>query len=887
MVNFSRVENNNENNFHLEFVNSSQHLEDHGDYGVGMGFIDNGLMGASTGQSPFIISTHTSARGAAFSNAMDTSNVAISIAMNGSKNIGLNSLPKSDVPLFLSAPLPISTGYTYTTLHSLEMSENVVATSGDGSVVAFSNQTDPLVVLNSSNAWYPVPIGDGGPTPIAISANGTRLLYSDTFTGFALTIDYNLGSWDTATLKNVDEISAPIDLALSSDGNWACLLGSYGAFFYNYHNGSWNFSTSLSIIEPYSVSFTTGALQVAIGTGMGVQIYDHFTLDSTWASNSFSITTYLQTTATISGDGTLIATGIDEVGSNVYRFNGTSWNSELFVETPFNKSTLSVDGTTFAVGTGDFARVFKYTSGTWSNIFTPDIGTNKLKKFSLSSTGSVLAIADNTSHIYAISDSQTAGNAFQINDTFAVSSNGQLVISTPQVLASYSLLNSLGKSLYRVTSSSDGSVFAFCSGVGGATVVNSSNNWGQVSIGEDVNFVSLSDSGTRLIYYDGGSSATVSIDYSGGVWDTGTILSVNTEIRPASIALSSDGQWAGIVDGLSSTISFFNYYVDTWIGAGSITIISAHSISFTAGANQVAIGNDGGVAIYDHVGESWISTSSIISSKCTAVISSDGKVIETNYDLGGTNVYRFNGTSWINELVIDTPFDYASLSRDGSVVVSSDKSSTVNIYKYTNGTWTNIFVPGIGVNNAFGFALSASGTVLAVPDTTSSIYSVVYPTRQTGNAIKVDNTFTVSRDGFIFSANSLMTTNVFASNISASGSFGSSGQVLSQTGTGIAWASPSALVIAVTPVTSGTYQILASDYYIGCDGSGITIVLPLGSTISTGKQYIIKDESGNALLNNVTISGNGSLIDGNSTIKLYTNYMSLTLLWTGSRWSII
>jgi hypothetical protein len=141
--------------------------------------------------------------------------------------------------------------------------------------------------------------------------------------------------------------------------------------------------------------------------------------------------------------------------------------------------------------------------------------------------------------------------------------------------------------------------------------------------------------------------------------------------------------------------------------------------------------------------------------------------------------------------------------------------------------------------------------------------------------------------GTVNASNSLVTTNVFASNISASGSFGTSGQVLSQTGTGLGWINIPGTV-TVHPVTSGSYSVLISDYYIGCNGTGITIVLPLGSTIFTGKQYVIKDESGNALINNVTINATSpNLIDGNSTVKLYTNYMSLTLLWTGSRWSIV
>jgi hypothetical protein len=88
--------------------------------------------------------------------------------------------------------------------------------------------------------------------------------------------------------------------------------------------------------------------------------------------------------------------------------------------------------------------------------------------------------------------------------------------------------------------------------------------------------------------------------------------------------------------------------------------------------------------------------------------------------------------------------------------------------------------------------------------------------------------------------------------------------------------------------TSSNYSVKSTDFYIGCNGTGITITLPLGSTVNPGQSFVVKDESGLALVNNVTInptSPNG--IDGNSSVKLYTNYMSLTFLWTGARWSIV
>lgn len=72
--------------------------------------------------------------------------------------------------------------------------------------------------------------------------------------------------------------------------------------------------------------------------------------------------------------------------------------------------------------------------------------------------------------------------------------------------------------------------------------------------------------------------------------------------------------------------------------------------------------------------------------------------------------------------------------------------------------------------------------------------------------------------------------------------------------------------------------------------NGGTVTLPLGSSVPVGKTYIIKDESGQAAkpAYNITVQASGpNTIDGNSSLTLVVNYVSVTLLWTGSRWSIV
>ena len=98
----------------------------------------------------------------------------------------------------------------------------------------------------------------------------------------------------------------------------------------------------------------------------------------------------------------------------------------------------------------------------------------------------------------------------------------------------------------------------------------------------------------------------------------------------------------------------------------------------------------------------------------------------------------------------------------------------------------------------------------------------------------------------------------------------------------------------VNPIQTGVssnYAAQPYDYYIGVNGTGVTVTLPLGSSVVQGKTYVIKDESG--LVNGntayrVTVAATSpNTIDGSSSVTLTQSYTALTFFWTGSFWSII
>jgi hypothetical protein len=99
-------------------------------------------------------------------------------------------------------------------------------------------------------------------------------------------------------------------------------------------------------------------------------------------------------------------------------------------------------------------------------------------------------------------------------------------------------------------------------------------------------------------------------------------------------------------------------------------------------------------------------------------------------------------------------------------------------------------------------------------------------------------------------------------------------------------------VYSANHVLSGrttSYSASVLDYYIGMS-NGQGVILPLGSTVTTGKQYIIKDESGLAgtfVGYRVTVTASPpDLIDGQNSLILAINYGAVNVIWTGSFWSI-
>lgn len=99
--------------------------------------------------------------------------------------------------------------------------------------------------------------------------------------------------------------------------------------------------------------------------------------------------------------------------------------------------------------------------------------------------------------------------------------------------------------------------------------------------------------------------------------------------------------------------------------------------------------------------------------------------------------------------------------------------------------------------------------------------------------------------------------------------------------------SNSNIITAPTAVTTATYTMLASDQFLVCNRAGtigITLVSAVG--LGLGRRIIVKDNSGAASTNNITITSSGANIDGAATYVISTNYGSITLIYNGTQWNV-
>lgn len=87
--------------------------------------------------------------------------------------------------------------------------------------------------------------------------------------------------------------------------------------------------------------------------------------------------------------------------------------------------------------------------------------------------------------------------------------------------------------------------------------------------------------------------------------------------------------------------------------------------------------------------------------------------------------------------------------------------------------------------------------------------------------------------------------------------------------------------------TATDYSVQLTDYYVGVTNTSAPRTITLPNNATAGQTFVIKDESGGATTNNITIvvSG-GANIDGSSSKILNSNYQAVNLIFTGTQYFV-
>lgn len=93
---------------------------------------------------------------------------------------------------------------------------------------------------------------------------------------------------------------------------------------------------------------------------------------------------------------------------------------------------------------------------------------------------------------------------------------------------------------------------------------------------------------------------------------------------------------------------------------------------------------------------------------------------------------------------------------------------------------------------------------------------------------------------------------------------------------------------AYTLVNTTPYIVLPADQYLGVDSSGGIITVQFPNAPATGKIYVVKDKTGSATTNNITVTTVGGVvtIDGATTYVMNTNYQAIELIFNGTSYEV-
>jgi hypothetical protein len=256
------------------------------------------------------------------------------------------------------------------------------------------------------------------------------------------------------------------------------------------------------------------------------------------------------------------------------------------------------------------------------------------------------------------------------------------------------------------------------------------------------------------------------------------------------------------------------------------------------------------------------------------------KVIKCYGDLGTTGIAYFTHTS-----AGGLSFYYTNLENSGgSTTASTSTTGSLNIrYSFMAAPITTSGTSSIGLRFSYFDCDAINTTAMTVGGSgaSSSINSKFEAGSATALSIGTGASLNIS-EAQIRSSNTNAVSGVGTIQFNSMAMTGSSSLINTTT----QQLFPFIPGAQQTVSPAGNYTILVSDMIIAANSSSShTITLP--ATPSNGEVHVIKDITGTAGTNNITISGNGNNIDGSSSKLIATNYGNMRVTFIGTAWFTI
>ena len=101
-------------------------------------------------------------------------------------------------------------------------------------------------------------------------------------------------------------------------------------------------------------------------------------------------------------------------------------------------------------------------------------------------------------------------------------------------------------------------------------------------------------------------------------------------------------------------------------------------------------------------------------------------------------------------------------------------------------------------------------------------------------------------------------------------------------------ANSGASTINYTAVSTTPYVVISTDDFLGVNTSVVAITVELPNAPTTGRLFTIKDSTGNAFVNNITVTTVGGVvdIDGATSFVMVADYESISVIFNGTSYEI-